>query len=651
MGVLKRMCGIKRALPPNSKQTNKTTPTRNIPLAPKHPKKISIQEPTDDVQNDEAIGKALRLSLLAGLAILLIAGGALAVAYLLQPPAEEDRRTEIALPEVRRVAKLELPQIPLTDITAEAGVDWQHVSGMEGEKLLPETMGGGVAIFDYNNDGHLDLLFVGGKSWEWAKEVDPDPRSLCLYQNDGTGKFTEVTAEVGLDIQLYGMAAAVGDFDNDGWDDLYVTALGRNRLFKNQSGKFEEVTDAAGVAGGDTAWSSGATWFDYDNDGRLDLFVCNYVIWSRELDQSLGFSLTGIGRAYGQPTAFTGTHAHLYRNNGDGTFEDVTQAMGIEVDSPNLQVPEGKGLAVVAMDVNHDGWTDLMVANDTVKNYLFINYEGKEFVESAVEMGVAFDRSGNATGAMGVDCGYLRNDESLAIAVGNFANEPSSLFMTRGADPPFNDLAMPSGLGPVSRLNLTFGLFFADLDLDSRQDIVCSNGHLEAEISKVQSTQQYAQPPQYFWNAGQQGETELVALTAEHVGAAAVERMVGRGAAYGDLDGDGDLDIVLIANSGRPRILRNDQTLGNHWVRLRLEGSGNSNRNAYGAEVQLQVAGKTQRRIVSATRSYLSQCDPTLTFGLGKATAIEQVTIKWPDGQTQVLKELAIDQLHRIVQE
>ncbi len=622
----------------------KTQPKKNVP------NQTTDDDALNDEQNDEAIGKALRLSLIGGVAIFAVVASVVAATYYFGQTVEEDRKTEIALPEVRRVAKLELPKIPLTDITREAGIDWAHVSGMEGEKLLPETMGGGVAVFDYDNDGDLDLLFVGGKSWEWAKVINSNPRSLCLYQNDGTGHFIDVTADVGLDIQLYGMAPAVGDFDNDGWNDLYITALGRNLLFRNNAGKFAEVTDTAGVAGGDKAWSSAATWFDYDNDGRLDLFVCDYVVWSRELDQSLGFSLTGIGRAYGQPTAFTGTHSHLYHNNGDGTFSDVTKAMGIEVESPTLQVPEGKGLAVVAMDVNHDGWTDLMVANDTIKNYLFINYEGTEFVESAIPMGVAFDRSGNATGAMGVDCGYLRNDESQAIAVGNFANEPSSLFMTRGAEPPFNDMAMPTGLGPVSRLNLTFGMFFADLDLDSRLDIVCSNGHLEAEISKVQSTQQYAQPPQYFWNAGTQGETELVALSEEHVGAAAVARMVGRGAAYGDLDGDGDLDIVLIANSGIPRVLRNDQTLGNNWIRLHLEGSGASNRNAYGAEVQLQIGDKIQRRTVSTTRSYLSQCEPTLTFGLGKATQIDRVTIRWPDGKSQVLESPKINQLHQIVQ-
>lgn len=605
----------------------------------------------DDVQNDEVIGRALRSSLLALASLAAVAGMAWGVWNFLSQKKVEDRKTEIALPETRQIEQVQLPSIPLTDITSAAGIDWIHVSGMEGEKLLPETMGGGVAVFDYDNDGDLDLLFVGGKSWEWSKEPNPNPRSLCLYQNDGSANFVDVTADVGLNIELYGMGPAIGDFDNDGWDDLFVSAVGVNRLFKNQEGKFVEVTEQAGVAGEAAAWSTGASWFDYDNDGRLDLFVCDYVNWNRELDRSIGFSLTGVGRAYGQPTAFTGTNSHLFHNLGDGKFEEVSERMGLEIMNPNLQVPEGKGLAVAPMDVNQDGWTDLMVANDTVRNYLFLNIEGKEFIESAIPLGVAFDRSGNATGAMGVDCSYLRNDESLAIAVGNFANEPSSLFVSRGPEQPFNDLALSTGLGPVSRLNLTFGLFFADLDLDSRQDIVCSNGHLEAEISKVQSTQQYAQPPQYFWNAGRHGGTELIALTETQVGAAATERMVGRGAAYGDLDGDGDLDCVLVANSGLPKVLRNDQQLGHHWLRLRLEGSGLSNRNAYGAEVLVRSGSGTQRRIVTATRSYLSQCEPHVTFGLGGDSSVEEVQIRWPDGQTQKLAGLQVDQLHRIAQQ
>jgi enediyne biosynthesis protein E4 len=606
--------------------------------------------PADDIQNDEVIGKALKGSLLIGFGLVAVVGGGLVIRSLLGQKKEVNKRTEISLPAERRVDKLELPALPLTDVTGESGIDWVHVSGMAGDKLLPETMGGGVAVFDYDRDGDQDLLFVGGKSWDWSSEINRNPRSLCLYQNDGQGKFTDVSAEAGLNMSLYGMAPTVGDFNNDGWSDLYITAVGKNLLLRNNAGKFEDVTDAAGVAGLEDGWSSGATWFDYDNDGLLDLFVCDYVVWSRDLDLSIGFSLTGIGRAYGQPTSFTGTNSHLYHNDGGGIFSDVSEPMGIFIDNPNIKVPAGKGLCVAPIDIDHDGWTDLMVANDTVRNFLFINDQGKEFIESSIPMGVAFDRSGNATGAMGMDCGNLRNDDTLAIAVGNFANEPSSLFMSRGLEPQFIDLALSTGLGPVTRLNLTFGMFFADLDLDSRLDIVCSNGHLEAEIAKVQATQSYAQPPQFYWNAGPRADSEFVTMTAQQLGDAAVQPMVGRGAAFGDLDNDGDADVILIENSGKPRVLRNDQTLNHNWIRLHLEGSGKSNRSAYGAVVTLKAAGVTQRRFVTPTRSYLSQCETVVSFGLGSESKIDEIKVTWPDGTSQVFESFEINRLHKIVQ-
>lgn len=601
----------------------------------------------EDIQDDAIIGKALAGSLIVLGIVGLVVGG-IALAVYLRKPIVEDHKTEIALPQTRTVEQVILPKIPLTDITTEAGIDWKHVNGMEGEKLLPETMGGGVAIFDFDRDGDNDLLFVGGTSWPWAKNPIANPRSLCLYRNDGTAKFVDVTAEVGLERNIYGCGPAVGDFDNDGWEDLFVTAVGKNLLFKNNEGKFTEVTENSGLLRDEAAWSSGAVWFDYDNDGKLDLFVCDYVLWSRELDLSLGFSLTGLGRAFGQPTSFTGTQSHLYHNEGDGKFKDVSKEMGIQVENPDTQVPVGKGLGVAAVDVNRDGWMDLAVANDTVQNFLFLNRDGKMFQESGIPMGVAFDRAGNATGAMGLDCGFFRNDDSLAVGIGNFANEPSSLYISRGPDQPFFDAAMASGLGPMSRLSLTFGMFFADLDLDGRQDIVCSNGHLEEEINKVQSTQEYAQAPQYFWNAGSTGTSELVALKATEVGEAALKKMVGRAAAYGDLDGDGDVDIVLVCNGGPARLLRNDQKLENNWLRLKLEGTGKSNRDAVGALATVKAGGVTHRRYVTATRSYLSQCELTLTVGLGKNQKVDEVTIKWPDGQSESFSGLEVNKLHSL---
>ncbi len=606
-------------------------------------------EDREDVQDDAIIGKAL----LGSLVIIALVGaiiGCIALIIQLNKPEVVEKKTELKAPETRVVDQVTIPKVPLADVTTSAGIDWVHVNGMEGEKLLPETMGGGIAVFDFDRDNDNDLLFVGGTNWPWAKKVVERPRSLCLYRNDGGMKFTDVSDQVGLGQTMYGMGPYVGDFDNDGWPDLFVSGVNSYRLFKNTNGTFTDVTEVSGLDIPASAWTTGAVWFDYDNDGLLDLFVLEYVLWNRELDLSLGFSLTGVGRAFGQPTLFTGTQPHLYHNEGAGKFKNVSKEMGVEVLNPDTQVPVGKGLGVAAVDVNRDGWQDLMVANDTVQNYLYINQGGKGFQESGVVMGIAYDRAGNATGAMGLDCSFFRNDDSLAIAIGNFANEPSSLYISRGPEPPFFDAAMATGLGPQSRLSLTFGMMFMDLDLDNRQDLVCSNGHLEEEINKVQSTQEYAQQPQYFWNAGSAGSTELVQMKVTDVGEDALKKMVGRGAAYGDLDGDGDLDIVLVANGGIPRILRNDQMLGNHWIRLTLEGSGKSNRDAAGAFVTLKAGGVTQRRFVSTTRSYLSQCEPTLTFGLGKATAVDEVSIRWPDGQVQTVQGVKVDQQQRVLQ-
>lgn len=599
-------------------------------------------------QDDAIIGRALLgsmgLAAVVGVVILSTYG----IAMLNRKPIEE-KSTSLNLPAVRDTTSVQRPQIPFVDITSSSGIEWKHFNAMDNEKLLPETMGGGVALFDFDCDGDQDILFIGGESWPWASSIFAEPRSLCLYANDGHAKFIDVTEKAGLKLRMQAMGSAIGDFDNDGWSDLLVTGVGGNRLFRNVQGRFTDVTRIAGVSGMSQDWTTGAVWFDYDNDSKLDLFVCNYVTWSRQLDFSIGFSLTGIGRAYGQPTNFNGRYCYLYHNDGEGQFSDVSKAAGIQLSNPNTPVPEGKALAVSAVDVNRDGWQDLIVANDTVRNYLFLNKKDGTFEEQGIPMGIAFDRNGEATGAMGIDAGCFRNSDALGVVIGNFANEPCSLYVARGPGQPFLDEAMPSGLGPVTRLSLTFGTFFADLDLDGGLDIVCVNGHLESEISKVQPNQHYEQPPILFWNAGSQGGTEFVRLEADQVGSDAIKPLVGRGAAYGDLDADGDLDLVFVANGGAPRLLRNDQNLGNHWLRLKLIGK-NSNRDAVGAIAKIKTNSGFQSRCVTSTRSYLSQCELPISFGLGANAAKVSGEILWPDGQLQKFENLAVDNLHEIVQ-
>jgi hypothetical protein len=542
------------------------------------------------------------------------------------------------------------PAVRFTDITESAGIDFVHVNGAYGERLMPETIGSGAAFFDYDRDGDQDLFLVNSREWE-GHETLAEPPTQRLYRNDGSGRFEDVTARAGLALSAYGMGVAIGDVDGDGWEDLFLTTLNKNRLFRNEQGVFRDVTDEAGVAGGPDTWSSSAAFVDYDNDGDLDLFVVNYVKWSREIDLEIDFRLTGLGRAYGAPLNFVGTDNQLYRNDGGGRFTDVSAEAGIPVVDPVSRNPVGKGLGVVPFDYDGDGWQDLIVVNDTVRNFLFRNLgaEGKAgFEETAIFEGVAYDRNGKATSPMGVDVARFRDDADLGIAVGNFANEMASLFVTTEGRPPFVDEAVLEGLGPASRIPLTFGLMFFDYDLDGRQDLLLANGHLEHEIHKVQQSQHYAQPPSLFWNCGEACGQRFVPV--EPTGATAgdmAQARVGRGIAYADIDGDGDLDVLITQNGRRPALLRNDQQTGHHWLRVELAGDA-PNPGAIGARVALSAGGVTRVRDVRPSRGYLSQVERAVTFGLGSMDKVDALHIRWPDGSEQTVIPDGIDRTLRV---
>ncbi|MCP3982025.1 MAG: CRTAC1 family protein [bacterium] len=564
---------------------------------------------------------------------------------------EDVPQEEVLAKEVGTVADLvadtaEMPRVRFVDITAAAGIDFVHTNGARGDKLLPETMGGGVAFLDVEGDGDPDLLFVNSAHWAGAGGEQP---TTALYLNDGGGTFENATRAAGLDPAFYGMGVAVGDYDNDGDPDLFLTALGRNRLLANDgSGRFSDVTARAGVAGGAETWSSSAGFFDYDNDGDLDLFVCNYVRWSREIDVELNFTLNGTDRAYGPPTSYEGAHSYLYRNEGDGRFVDVSGPAGIEVVNPLNGRPMAKALALTFADVDRDGFLDVYVANDTVQNFLFRNRGDGTFEEVGAVSGLGFDGAGNATGAMGVDGGHYRNDGQFGVAIANFANEMSSLYVAQRESLQFTDEAAGEGIGAPSRLFLSFGLFFFDYDLDGRLDLLQSNGHLEDEIRQVQASQSYRQPAQLFWNQGSDARSCFAEVPADTVGDLA-RPIVGRGAAYADIDADGDLDVVLTQSGAAPLLLRNDQQLGRHWLRVALEGSS-ANRDAVGASVEVEAGGVTQRRRVMPTRSYLSQVEPLLTFGLDDAERIDSLRVTWPDGTIQAVSEVPLDGTLRIRQ-
>ncbi len=566
------------------------------------------------------------------------------------------------------------------DATAEAGIAFEHVSGAFGDKWMPESLGSGVAVFDADGDRWLDLLFVQSGAWPGHEEaVDSEQlaATMQLYRNDQAGGFVNITAGSGLDVSLYGFGAAPADFDRDGRVDLYVTAYGANRLFRNVGDggvvRFEDVTEAMGVD--HPGWGTSAAWFDYDRDGDLDLYVANYVVWSP--DEDIWCTLDGSNKSYCTPESYVGEPSALYRNDGT-VFADVTREAGLFAEG-------GKSLGIAVDDFDGDGWPDLAVANDTEPNFLFENQRDGTFLEVGLLSGVAFDANGRARAGMGIDSGDLAREGEPALVVGNFSKEMIGLFQRRPGGL-FVDVAARSGVGRSSFSALTFGLFFFDYDLDGWLDILAVNGHIEHRINEVEASITYPQLPLLFRNLGAEpaSSTPRLEEVGTRLGGPFARPIVGRGAAYGDFDRDGDLDVVVTTNDGPAYLWRNttrdarppwtatnsprdiDPAAGpsasdpssavpsvlrvlpviapgpSQAPAARQDGVWSP---AIGAVVTLETSRGVQRGRVRSGSSYLSQHESTLTFGLGGSDAltepparVEKLRILWPDGEQTVVE-------------
>jgi hypothetical protein len=519
-------------------------------------------------------------------------------------------------------------RIAFVDITAKAGIHFKHNSGAFGQKYLPETMGSGICFIDYDNDGWQDILLINSMDWPGHSSGKSYP---ALYHNNQDGTFTDVTRSAGLGVEIYGMGCAVGDYDNDGYDDIYITGVGRNHLFHNlRNGTFADVTARAGVV--DPGFSTSAVWFDYDNDGKLDLFISHYVDWSIDKDQTC--TLDGKNKSYCTPAGYKGQSSTLYHNLGNGRFEDVTKRAG-------LFDPSSKSLGIALLDYDNDGWLDLFVANDTEPNKLYHNNHNGAFTDVAVAAGVAFSEAGNARAGMGVDAADYDGSGRQSLVIGNFTNESMSLYHNDGSGL-FTDQAIASGIGVASTKSLTFSSLFFDYDLDGLPDIFAANGHVADDISVVQPTVKYAQPPQLFHNQGHGRFEEVTGRT----GSALRQAVVGRGAAYADVDNDGDLDLLLTSNDGAARLLRNDNGNQNDVLRVKTVGT-RSNRDGIGAKVTVRTnSGLSVFEMVKTGSSYLSQSELPLTFGLGKPVEGKSVsvTIVWPSGHKDVLTKIPANQ-------
>ena len=546
---------------------------------------------------------------------------ALGTAVACGPSGEEAGRGS---PAPARVA------VAFTDVTAEAGIEFIHHNGRSGRKYLPETLGSGCAFFDYNNDGRPDIFLVNSRPWTG----DRSDVTSKLYRNEGEGRFSDVTEQAGLATPMYGLGVAAADYDNDGFEDLYVTVLDGDRLFRNRGdGTFEDVTRAAGID--NARFGTSAAWVDYDLDGHLDLFVANYVEWTAEGD--LWCSMDGATKTYCTPESYRGQPSALYRNRGDGSFQEVGA-------SARVADPTAKALGIAILDYDSDGLPDIFQANDTQPNKLYRNEGDGTFSEHGISAGIAYAEDGKARGAMGVDAADYDRSGRPHLLVGNFANEMLNLFHNEG-NGLFVDEAPTSAIGRDSLLALTFGAFFFDYDLDGHVDIFCANGHLDEEIEIVQPAVKFAQEPQLFRNDG----TGRFGLASAEVGSDFSEPLVARGAAYADYDGDGDLDILITTNDGPAKLLRNDGGNANNYLRVRLEGT-QSNRSGLGTQITLASASGTQVQVVRGGSSYCSQSEAVATFGLGQDSEVDRLEVRWPGGSVAVFRGLEVDREIRLTE-
>jgi enediyne biosynthesis protein E4 len=519
--------------------------------------------------------------------------------------------------------------ITFRDITERAGIHFVHNNGAFGKKYLPETMGPGVAFIDYDNDGWPDIFIVNGTNWPGQPSKHSTPK---LYHNNHDGTFTDATHKAGLDIEIMGMGVAVGDYDNDGYDDLFVTAMGQSHLFHNNgNGTFTDVTQKAGLMG-PKEFSTSAAWVDYDKDGKLDLVVANYVQWSLEGD--LYCTLDGKSKSYCTPESYKGTAVRLWHNRGDGTFEDVTKKAG-------LGEPTSKTLGIAIMDYDNDGWPDLLLSNDTQPNKLYRNNGNGTFTEKAVLAGVAFSEDGVARAGMGVDAADYDRSGVFSLLITNFSNQMISLYHNEGKGL-FVDEAPRSEIGRDTLLTLGFGCFFFDYDLDGWPDIFIANGHIDGDIQKVQPNVKYAMPPHVFRNLGKGNFVE----TTKSLGTAFDSPRVGRGAAYADVNNDGRLDLLLSTNGGRAYLFENDATgeaAQQTSLRIKLVGT-KSNRDGIGSMVRLTAGDETQLEMMRSGSSYLSASELVLTFGLASHAQADAIEIRWPSGQVDRLTNVAAGQ-------
>jgi len=552
---------------------------------------------------------------------LALGSVALGGAQQVEPKAPANQKTAAAKAQAG---------ITFTNVAREAGLRFRHFSGASPEKYVLETMGSGAAFLDFDNDGRLDIFLVNGSS----VPGNPAPKGTghALYRNQGDGTFVDVTAKAGMASEgHYGMGVAAADYDGDGWTDIFVTGFGRNILYRNLgNGTFEDVTAKAGVGGG--GWSTSAAFLDYDRDGKLDLFVARYVDFEFARNRVCGDNIRRI-RGYCHPDVYDGLTSLLYHNQGDGTFQDASQEAGIAAHT-------GKGLGVVAADFDLDGWVDLYVANDSVRNFLFRNRGDGTLEETGVRAGVAFDDGGRPQAGMGTAAGDYDGDGRADLIVTNLDHEYNNLYRNLGAA--FADLSYQTGFAPASIPLVGWGAEFFDFDNDSDLDVLVVNGHVIDNVALLRPEASYPQPKLLFENTG--GRFREAAK--EH-GAALSQPQVSRGAAFGDYDNDGDVDVLVLNLGGAPELLRNDGGNRGHWLSLALEGT-KSPRDAIGAVVRATVGGKTLTRFLTGGGSYLSASDHRIHLGLGAAESAERIEIRWPSGALEVLENVPAGKFYQV---